>query len=53
MCIDITIFDDRVHETDERISLEMVPPRRPSSEIGEVNIVTSTGAEVVIVEDDG
>ena len=52
VCIKIEILDDDIHELNENILLDMEPSQGPSSEVGEVNIVTSTAAEVVIVEDD-
>ena len=53
VCIGIGILDDDIHEMDEYISLEMVTAQLPSNKIGEVNVIISTGAKVVIVEDDG
>lgn len=52
VCIKIEILDDDIHELNENILLDMEPSEGPSSEVGEVNIVTSTAAEVVIIEDD-
>ena len=53
VCIDIEILDDEIHELDEHISLEMVTAHLPSTEVGEVNVIISTAAEITIVEDDG
>ena len=53
VCIDIEIVDDSFHELNEHILLDMEPTQNLTSGAGEVNIVTSTAAEVVIIDDEG
>ena len=51
-CIGIEIVDDSTYEPEEHILLDMAPAQDLTHVTGEVNIVTSTAAEVVITDED-